>query len=629
MSAVAAILHTDGEPAAASAISAMTAAMHYRGQDGVHHQVLGPCAIGHCALHVSAEDRDSVQPLSENEASYTISLDGYVANYEELRRDLTQRGVTLRNRSDAELVLQAHILWGRECLEHINGEFAFGIYDHANETLFCACDHTGLRQLHYHWDGRTFVAATDIAGVLAALDERPAPNYGYLAEHIANGWFTYDETPWQGVMRLPRGHCLTFENGKLQRREYWELPLEITTRYRSDGEYIEHYRSLLTECVAEAGRSDRPVACEVSGGLDSSAIFALANQMDRASNWPSPGLAGFTLSAPRGTPADEARYIEALASAIGREIEAVPLFCPDLDWFEAQAQIDQRLPFLPNTVMLRGLAKAASDNGCRISLTGQGGDQWLDGLPHYYRQSLRGGDLSAFGRSFRADRRARGLAWSAAQAVRQSVVAGLPDGVTDGLRALRDGEPEIATGTHWLSGEMQRELRRRSNAFRAQMAALPTDDRPKRGKLVAPFALLVFDMLNVQAARLGVENRHPMLSRKFIEFSARTPEHIRLRGGTTKHIHREAMKGILPDKIIDRESKAHFSQTFLPYLPEMQALVAEQIHENAEFRQLVESDTVCAAFDGAKGAPIDQIPIWSLWGTYASALFLEQARVDY
>ncbi|WP_271079232.1 asparagine synthetase B family protein [Aurantiacibacter sp. MUD61] len=625
MSAIAVILHTDGEPAAASAISAMTAAMHYRGQDGVHHQLLDACGMGHCALQISAEDRDSVQPLSDDGSRYTISLDGYVANYAELRRDLTQRGARLRNRSDAELVLQAFILWGQECLDHIDGEFAFAIYDRVENALFCACDHTGLRQLHYHWNGRTFVAATDITGVLAALDERPDPNLGYLAEHIANGWFTCDETPWQGIMRLPRGHCLTVANGKLQRREYWELPLDITTRYRTDGEYIEHYRSLLTECVAEAGRSDHPVACEVSGGLDSSAIFALANHMDRAGKWPSPGLAGFTLSAPRGTPADEARYVEALVRSTGRAIEGVPLFCPDLEWFEAQANSDQRLPFLPNTVMLRSLAKAASEQGCRISLTGQGGDQWLDGLPHYYRQSLRGADWRGFRQSFGADRRARGLGWSTRQALRQSLVAALPDVVRDRLRDLRDGERSIASGADWLSDEMQMVLKQRADAFEAETAALPADDRAKRGKLVEPFALLVYDMLNLQSVRLGVENRHPMLSRKFMEFSASTPEHIRLRGFTTKYIHREAMRDLLPRAIVDREDKAHFSQTFAPYLPEMQAFIAEQLDENTQFREVVKSDIVCGAFDSAKGAAIDRIPIWSLWGSYASAVFLEQA----
>ena len=603
----------------------MTSAMSYRAGNGMGHHVRGPVALGHCAFHTSAEDRDASQPHTGADGRFAIVLDGYIANYADLRTDLLGRGAALRNRSDAELFLQAYMLWGPDCLDRLEGEFACIIADHAEQTLLCACDHTGLRQLHYHWDGRSLVAATDIAGVLAALPEQPAPNLPYLAEHVANEWYSQDETPWQGIKRLPKAHSLIVGASGTQRREYWHLPTEVTIRHASDAEYAEHYRSVLTDCVRAASRSDAPLACDVSGGLDSSAIFCIADRLEKSGALPAPALHGFTLRAPEGTAADEAMYVRAVERQTSRAIAPVDLFMPDLDWFARQGEVDHRLPFLPNTVMVRSMAGAAANKGCRINLVGQGGDQWLDGLPHHFRQALQMRDWNALGQNWRADWRAKGAIWTVREFAKQSAMALAPAALHDRLKRFRQTieASEDDSAAHILSDDMRSVLAERRAVFAARFADIPPDDRIKRLKLESPFPLLVYDMMNLQASRSGLEYRHPMLSRRFISFSAATPEHIRWRGGQTKFIHRVAMSGVLPNAIVRRDSKAHFNQTFYKHLPTMRQTILQDIDKSI-FSTLVDPLAVKRMVASTCAPPFDRSPIWTLWGLYASAAFLSQ-----
>lgn len=623
MSGIAAIFHTDHRAADLRQLGAITATMAQRGADGIHHWQQGPVALGHCAFHCSAEDANAQQPLADESDGLILVLDGYLANYHDLRRDLAGRGARLRNHSDAELILNAYRIWGEACLDHCDGEFAFIIYDRAEQRLFCACDHTGLRQLHYHWDGVHFIAATDIAGVLAALPHDPAPNLPYLAEHIADAWFSSDETPWQGVTRLPAAHCLTLDAGALRLREYWQLPTEVTIRHASDAEYAAHYRSMLAECVTASARTHAPLACDVSGGLDSSAIFCLAHQLDKAGQLPAPDLQGFTLKAPPGTPADEADYVDAVRRQTGRAIAAVDLFCPDLDWFIRQGGADRRLPFLPNTVMLRGIAAAAAAQGCRVNLVGQGGDQWLDGHPHHIRQALHMRDWAALGQNLRADWHGMGAGWTLRQILRQGAAACLPDRTRGRLLAMFARATAYNQGSNpaLLDPEMRMALEKRKQAYQRRIAGSSPDAGRKLAKLAFPFSQLTYDMANLQGSQVGIEYRYPMLSRKFIEFSAATPEHIRWRGGTTKFVHRLAMAGIMPEEIVGRDSKAHFSQTFHRHLGGLEEVCRDAVKEKL-YRQLVSPGRLLREFTIAREDKIDRMPIWTLWGSFAAAAFL-------
>ncbi len=241
-------------PASERQLDAMMAAMAGRAFDGEGRWVNGRFALGASILHTTAEAMEAGQPHTNEDESLALVLDGYLANWEELRRDLLGRGAVLRNRSDAELVLRAYEQWGEACADRIEGEFAFVIADRRAGRIYAARDHQGLRPLFYCQRGDTLVIASDIPAVFAALDPPPEPNDDYLVGVAAVQLFLPEDTVWRGIMRLQQAHWLACDGDGLVTRRYYDLPIGERLRYRSDDEYAEHYRAMLLDALPCAGR---------------------------------------------------------------------------------------------------------------------------------------------------------------------------------------------------------------------------------------------------------------------------------------------------------------------------------------------------------------------------------------
>ena len=172
MSGIAGIIHFDGKPVEPGLVEKMTTAMAHRGPDGIHHWVKGSIGLGQCMLRTTPESLEETQPLTNEDASLVLVMDGRVDNWEELRGELLGRGAVLRDRSDAELVLRAYQIWGRECLPHIDGDFALVIWDARRQEAFCARDRMGNKPFNYHWDGKTLRLRLRVASdPCAALGE--------------------------------------------------------------------------------------------------------------------------------------------------------------------------------------------------------------------------------------------------------------------------------------------------------------------------------------------------------------------------------------------------------------------------------------------------------------------------
>ncbi|MDF1836182.1 MAG: asparagine synthetase B family protein, partial [Alteraurantiacibacter sp. bin_em_oilr2.035] len=433
-------------------------------------------------------------------------------------------------------------------------------------------------------------------------------------------WYSIDETVWREVKRLPPAHNLQLAGGQLSIKRYWSLPTEVTLNYRSDGEYFEHYREVFADCVKRASRTHSPLAVEVSGGLDSSAIFVMANALMKRGELGAHELRGYTLRGPEESPADEQRFVDAVARTTGRHISSFPLARPPLSWFNEQARQYRDIPTYPNGAMSLEMDQQLVADGCMVKLTGVGGDQWLDGSRRYYGEALRGGDAAGFMTSLRADLRDLGKSRTAELVARGFLRPLVPARLRAKLRQHTSDPHAENLDESWLSPEMRAELDRRS---KARDDSLPRHDRDRHKvqKLTFPFLPLALDLIERQSASLGFETRHPMLSRKFIEFSATTPERMRLRGSVGKYIHRRALVGILPREIAERNCKAEFSTTFDGNLEGIHALLVEA--QNTGFECLVERDKIDKLMEAWGELSIDETPIWKLWGIYViAALYL-------
>jgi asparagine synthase (glutamine-hydrolysing) len=569
MSGIAGIIHLDGRPVEPGQVKAMTAAMHYRGPDGINHWCRGNVALGQCMLRTTPESLEETQPLTNEDESLVLVMDGRVDNWEELRRKLLGKGAVLRTRADAELVLRAYEVWGRDCLPHIDGDFALVLWDARRQEAFCARDRMGNKSFTYHWIGKTLYFASEQQAILRQEAVAPVLNEGMVAEYLAAQWFSRTETLWQGVLRLDAAHTMVVTPSGPTLSRYWAPDLQASLSFRSDQEFVEHYRALLFDVVRRQSRSCYPIACEVSGGLDSSAVFAVAETMRRQGQLPAPGLEGYTLDFSGDPDADEIDYCRSVGAHLGRSIhEVTPAHLP-LSWYQDTARHFCDFPEFPNGAMGLSIADAARANGSRVLLNGIGGDQWLCGSELCYAEAIAGWRGRELLNILGEDIPSAGLRTTLWCFMRFGIVPLLPERTQQALRAgfanLRGtanaGKPD------WLAESMRSRFEARERVFRKESLheVGRVAQRQQLACLNDAYQGLAIEMSERLYAQAGLEMRQPFWNARVIEFALATPERSRLRGQENKWLHRRAMEGMLPENVLQRSSKAEFSVTFARY----------------------------------------------------------------
>ncbi len=428
MSGIAGIIHFDGKPVAPGLIEKMTGAMAHRGPDGTGNWVDGSIGLGQCMLRTTPESLEEHQPLTNEDESLVLVMDGRVDNWEELRRDLAARGARLRTRSDAELVLRSYEFWGTECLARIDGDFALVIWDARNQRAFCARDRMGNKPFNYHWDGRTFVFASELHAILALPWVEERLNEGLVAEFLAEEWHALDETFWHGIQRLPAAHQMQVGSAGPRLYQYWAPDPAATLPCTTDDDYIQYYRALLYDVVRRMSRSLQPVACTASGGLDSSAIFAVAEHLRREKLLLAPQIDGYVLDFSGDPDADEMEYARAVGEHLGTSIHEIHPSKEPLSWYRRWARLYREFPGYPNGVMGYDLRKQARERGSKVLLSGIGGDEWLGGSRSYYAEALAAGNLAEFFACVEWDRQDVGTRRALWWALRHGIFPLLPDG---------------------------------------------------------------------------------------------------------------------------------------------------------------------------------------------------------
>ncbi|MBN2197026.1 MAG: hypothetical protein JW751_29750 [Polyangiaceae bacterium] len=435
---------------------------------------------------------------------------------------------------------------GRDLAARLSGEFAFALWSEEDQLLYAARDPLGARQLFYSWrPGVAFDCACDLGALLRTLGEVRA-NEDALLRHLVRLPRASGETFFRGVSSLPAGHWLELSPGGLRTVRYWEPGQGAASAPRSDADWIDAYRGALRAAVRDRGRAARRLAVELSGGLDSSSLSMLAGAV-RSPAAPGPWV--ITASFPGDSALEEFAYSRAVAVAadlrqvvvsVTRERTSAPLEDRLRDCLE---------PDLVGAALLSEVTRrAAIDLGCDGLMTGYLGDL-MGGGRWYCPTEGRGQPVILRLRSLFSDPRriAVGLRSAARRARRRIIDAwrGVPvrgfdlgtylsPALDDRLvaldGALHDGAPSVGSAFQGTAGFVAR--LRRADPDRAVTA----HNRSSRG--------------------LGLVTLHPFLDRRVAELAALLPRHLRERDGTTRWVLREAMRGILPEPIRQRRSKA-------------------------------------------------------------------------
>ncbi|MBC7597953.1 MAG: asparagine synthase (glutamine-hydrolyzing) [Polaromonas sp.] len=629
MSGIAGIIHFDGKPVEPGQVEAMTAAMPYRGPDGINHWRRGNVALGQCMLRTTPESLEETQPLTNEDESLVLVMDGRVDNWEELRRELLGKGTVLRTRADAELVLRAYEVWGRDCLSHMEGDFALVIWDARLQEAFCARDRMGNKPFHYHWNGKTLAFSSEVHPILDLPWVPQQFNEGMVAEFLGTEWLSRNETFWKGVMRLVAACRMTVNSIGPILDEYWTPDLWVKLPYSTDEEYVEHYRELFADVVRRMSRSSDTVACEVSGGLDSSAIFAVAESMRRRQHFPAPGLEGYVLDFQGNPDADERNYAQAVGAHHGRLIHEIPPTRKPLAWYRETAAFHKDFPGYPNGIMGLGIREQARLSGSRVLLTGNGGDEWVGGLRTYYAETLAAGQWQQFYDCLKVDVKEVGLRRSLGWMVRHNLAPALPTKVKDGLRKLLRGRllNSIDRET-WLAPPLKRMLvERRQQYPRPRLGSyLRLGQVSQFSMLSGPYSALARESEERLSSGVGIELRSPFLDPRMVQFAFSTPDSLRIRGAVDKVMHRKAMKEQLPDIVLKRNTKADFMIAFQWHWPELADALIQAPGSSSEQCDWVSKVEVAKLYEQGMTPIHSGLTEWMLWTLFACESIPEKRK---
>lgn len=257
-------------------LPAMVASLAHRGpdDDGIEH--LPGAALGHRRLSIIDLEHGH-QPMLDETGTVGIVFNGEIYNYRALQRQLESEGRTFRTGSDTEVLLQVYLQYGTDCVKHLNGMFAFAIWDARKQTLFAARDHMGQKPFFYHMAHGGIVFGSEIKAILASGLVRPTPDLKALYDYISLRFIPGDLTLFESIRKLPAAHYLVWHEGQLKVERYWQLDFNQKIK-GSERELTQALEDQLTRTVEEHTVSDVPVGAFLSGGIDSSLITALLAQ---------------------------------------------------------------------------------------------------------------------------------------------------------------------------------------------------------------------------------------------------------------------------------------------------------------------------------------------------------------
>ncbi|RYY55220.1 MAG: asparagine synthase (glutamine-hydrolyzing) [Chitinophagaceae bacterium] len=532
----------------------MIASMAHRGPDGKSswHQDQGLVHFGHNRLAIIDPVESSAQPMHYI-GRYTITYNGELYNYIELRLQLHNEGFRFQTQSDTEVILAAYAFWEEECVDHFDGMFAFAIWDETEQELFAARDRFGEKPFYYHSTADRFLFASEIKALHAAGIPRE-PNRKMLFNFLTIGYTDNPEQPgetfFENIQKLPAASFLFYKpsTGELEIEQYWELDADEQLRSIPETEALEKFNHLLFASVKRRLRSDVPTGSSLSGGLDSSMISALINEI----GYDSHSRQVFTASFP-GFERDEAAWSKKVTDGFGLKQQLVEIGPEDLvrDWSRFCAHQEEPVASASAFAQYKVFERAGREN-VRVLLDGQGADETLAGYHHYYKWYWQELFVKRKLTSSGEIRAARDKGITEPFGFKNIIASLFPD-----LAAV------VLNRQYLLHALQQEDLHPEFVRLQSREAYYTTPEvHNLNGVLHFNTCVHGLEELLRYADRnsmaFGREVRLPFLSHELVEFIFRLPSSYKIRQGWTKWILRESASSRLPADIAWRKDKTGF-----------------------------------------------------------------------
>ena len=544
-------------------MSAALERLNHRGPDDqgcdVFRSADGAIALGHTRLSIIDLSTAGHQPMHTKDGRYAIVFNGEIYNYKELRKDLKDRGYSFCSDSDTEVLLASWVTWGRGCLQKLTGMFSFAIYDNQLETLTCVRDPFGVKPLFYAKDHQNFIFASEVSSLLMLKSSAPDLNLQRAYDYLVYGQYdNAEDTFYSGVYHLLPGYLIEVSlrsSEKPRPQRWWEPSVDERVGWTFD-EAVEQVRAQFLKSIRLHLRSDVPLGAALSGGIDSSAVVCAMRYLE-----PEIPIHTFSYIA-HGSGISEEAWVDKVNTYVGAVSNKVTVSTNELVADLDTMILTQGEPFGSTSIYAQyRVFKEAHEAGITVTLDGQGADEMLAGYDGYpgsrLKSLLEAGKVSEFLKFIGS--------WST-----------LPGRTR--LGALKKLIGECTQGKlynilRWLNGTgstpdwINKEALRDEGVRLSPPRPRPTKALPGRSLVVQLANALTRSGLPAllrhgdrNSMHFSIESRVPFLTTDMVQLLLSMPEEYLVSGtGQTKYVFREAMRGIVPDEILDRKDKIGFA----------------------------------------------------------------------
>lgn len=550
MCGISGLYNLKGKPVEATHVELMCDLIKHRGPDDSGIYTDGSIALGHRRLSIIDLSHRGRNPMHNEDETIWIICNGEIYNYEELRNNLLAHGHLFRSDTDTEVIIHLYEEYGLECIEMLNGMFAFAIYDQESKPnakgskLILARDRFGVKPLYYVILGDTLSFASEIKAFLALPDFKARPDFFALSEHYTFQNTFEDRTFFEGVKLLPAGNCMVCENGRIRRRQYWDLHFQSDPNL-SNEEWARGLRERFEVAVRRQLMSDVPLGTYLSGGMDTGAISAVATRHIKNMHT---FTCGFDL--PRGASdlekyfdeREESKHLATYLKTTHHELtlgpESMEPVLPTLVWYldEPRVGISYQVYYTAQLI----------SRYVTVVLSGVGGDELFAGYPWRYGPILDL-DNSQFEKTYYK-------LWN---------------------RFFTDEEKR-----RFFTPEVNKILGDFSafDSFRSVLNSANGMD-PLHKALYFDFKTFLNGLLIVDdklSMAHSVEARVPFLDNDLVDYVSRIPAELKMKGSESKAVLKKAMRGLLPDETIFRKKQGFtppdrtwYKKYHMPYIKDL------------------------------------------------------------
>lgn len=520
-------------------LKAMLDLQRHRGPDDEGTFLEDSIGLGFVRLSILDLSQLGNQPMVSEDGNFVMVYNGEVYNYLELRDELIGRGYVFKSNTDTEVVLAAYSAWGDNCLNKLNGMFAFAVYDRKKRQLTIARDRFGIKPLYYTQIGERVAFASEIPPLLSLMPRGTVSvNQQSMFDYLVHERVDHtEETFFQNILKLPQGSVMKFVDGRVSKFRWYKLNEKINKRRIGP----EEYREVLQSSIGFTLRSDVPIGVPLSGGLDSSTIVSMLFNQFKMKD-----LHTFSAVYGKGLPGDESRYIEEFSPHLKNMYYIQPtgetLF-NDLDDFVSthQEPVTRTGPYAQYKVM-----ELASER-VKVTLDGQGADEILAGYKSlfgfYYFELLRQKKFAKLAKElWHVCGNSGGMG-----AMISGIYYALPHQLKQNIMRSQRGVVSQEFYDQYANTSRVTELLMSAKNLNSSLLSMVENKLEH---------LLKWSDRN--SMRFSVESRVPFLDHRLVELTLSLPSDQIINNGYSKYILREAMSGLLAESIRSRRDKIGF-----------------------------------------------------------------------